>query len=116
MIGSSCSSDRIARPPPPPPPAARRPATDPYSRRHCECSDGLALALGQRLVVLHRLLRRGSSGGSGSTSPAPDVEFVSAVDAPERATALLWLASSSGGPPTGAARGAVEKDVGGAAA
>ncbi|KAL4433989.1 hypothetical protein ABPG75_000430 [Micractinium tetrahymenae] len=58
--------------------------------------DGLAVALGQRLVVLRGLLSSTgpSSGGGGGSAAAPSVDFVSAVDAPEALTALAWLAAA----------------------
>lgn len=79
------------------------------------CRNGLAVALGQRLVVLHGLLggagpdsRSSSSGGGGGS--APSVDFVSAVDAPESLTTLAWLAAggaqAAGGPGRTAAWGA----------
>lgn len=57
------------------------------------CSNGLAVALGQRLVVLRGLLSSTGPGSGGSGSTAPSVDFVSAVDAPESLTALAWLAA-----------------------
>ena len=63
-------------------------------------SDGLAVTLGQRLVVLR---------GLRSPRPTPSVDFVSAVDAPEALTALAWLAAAgSGGAGGGAAAGALQ--------
>ncbi len=77
------------------------------------CRDGLAVALGQRLVLLHGLgnpggaggsaggssttggrSKRSSGGGSGGSTAGAAIEFVSAVDAPETITALCWLAGS----------------------
>ncbi|PRW57579.1 Rab3 GTPase-activating non-catalytic subunit [Chlorella sorokiniana] len=83
-------------------------------QRHVHASmrpagDGLAVALGQRLVVLHGLGDaastsgsgdrtasggRSSRRGSGAAAGATAIEFVSAVDAPETITALCWLAGS----------------------
>ncbi|EFN57078.1 hypothetical protein CHLNCDRAFT_143843 [Chlorella variabilis] len=53
--------------------------------------DGLAVALGQRLVVLN-LFNLGSAASNGGNAA---VEFVSAVDAPETVTALAWLAAGA---------------------
>lgn len=55
------------------------------------CRDGLAVALGQRLVVLN-LFNLGSAASNGGNAA---VEFVSAVDAPETVTALAWLAAGA---------------------
>lgn len=77
--------------------------------QHCAlpcCRDGLAVALGQRLVLLHGLGNAGGAGGStavgskrsscgsGGGGAGAAIEFVSAVDAPETITALCWLAGS----------------------
>ncbi|KAI3434710.1 hypothetical protein D9Q98_002771 [Chlorella vulgaris] len=50
---------------------------------------GLAVALGQRLVVLNLAEQRSSGGGSSA------VEFVSAVEAPEAVSALVWLTAGA---------------------
>ena len=54
-----------------------------------QCRDGLAVSLGQRLVVLNGLTAAAAAGGR------PAVNFVSAVDAPEAVTALCWLAAGA---------------------
>ena len=78
-----------------PAPALVMPGAPPPPR-----SDGLAVTLGQRLVVLR---------GLRSPRPTPSVDFVSAVDAPEALTALAWLAAAgSGGAGGGAAAGALQ--------
>ena len=81
---TACLPRRLSCLAPPPPPR----------------SDGLAVTLGQRLVVLR---------GLRSPRPTPSVDFVSAVDAPEALTALAWLAAAgSGGAGGGAAAGALQ--------